>query len=633
MSKVFERVEELERLIPYYAEKYYQGESEISDEEFDSLVEELEQLNPDSEILKKTGWGSEGEKGKVKIEHYYTEVGSLKKTREFGGLPDEFKNIVVNISPKLDGLSAVCYYKNGKLDKAVTRGNGKVGIDITDKLNLILSKKNINLDNFTGAIRGELLISKENWLIIKDSNENAMNSRNYAAGIINRNDLSEDLQYVDFVTYKILGDESKRFNSKLEVVEFLQNAGFDTIWNIRHTICIKENWDEYSKELYKQDYKYQIDGLVLSRDELKYNERNGIEYTEFAYKFESTKAESIVKDIIWQLSRSGRMVPVINIEPTEIDETTVSRITGNNAKNIKDLKVSVGSKIEFMKANEIIPYLTKVIDPVEPKLPETCPVCGGKLEWNGVDLVCHNDSCLNLQLQDLKIWTDILGKVDGLAWLIKSKYFEDKQIDSIEKLHEYLKNLDDKELSNYTSITDNKMVTMYKKFMNEKYSLIDILCALNIPRLGYVSAKKIYCSKEATEIILRLSKEETISGTIIDPLTKIVGPATVESILEKSEKLKRIHLVNFEIRDFDKKEETIEQKGTFCVTGKLESMKRADLVKLAESKGWKALGGVNKDCNYLVTNDKNSGSSKNKMAQQLGTKIIDEKEFLEMLGE
>lgn len=357
-----ERIKELEELIPYYAKLYYAGEPEITDQEFDKLTEELEQLKPDSEILKKVGWGSEeNSTGKIKVEHIYTEVGSLKKTRSFEGIPDNFKANMVNISPKLDGLTAVCYYKNGQLDRAVTRGNGKVGLDITDKLKVILSKKNINLWNFTGAIRGELEISKSNWEIIKANNENASNSRNYAAGIINRNDLSEDLKYVDLVTYKVLGSENIKFNSKLEVVEFLRKAGFDTIWNIQHTICIKDNWEQYARELYTQDYEYQLDGLVLSRDELRYNNKNGIEYEEFAYKFESERAETIVTDIEWNLSKNQRLVPTIVVEPVEILETVVGRATGNNAKWVADRGIHVGSRVIIEKMNEIIPAVVEVL--------------------------------------------------------------------------------------------------------------------------------------------------------------------------------------------------------------------------------------------------------------------------------
>ena len=356
------RVRELETLIPYYAKLYYEGFPEITDSEFDSLVEELEKLDPDSAILHKVGWGSEeSSKGKIKVEHKYTEVGSLAKTREFEGIPETFINKEVCISPKLDGLSMACYFVNGKLDKAVTRGNGKIGIDKTDKLRVILNRKNINLpSDFTGCIRGEIEIPKASWEIIKRSNSEANNSRNYAAGLINRDDLSSDLQYVDFVTYKVLGDEEERFKTKSEVVQFLQDSGFDVIWSKKIRV-LKDSWQSIAEELYKDEsYPYQLDGLVMSLEEITYNDKKGIEYTEFAYKFESEQKWSTVTNIKWELSKNQRLVPTVQVEPVEILETIVSNITGNNAQWIKDRGIRVGKEVLIEKANEIIPQIREV---------------------------------------------------------------------------------------------------------------------------------------------------------------------------------------------------------------------------------------------------------------------------------
>lgn len=357
-----DRIKELEQLIPYYAEKYYAGETIISDSEFDKLTEELEQLNPNSSILNRVGWGSEeNSKGKVKLEHIYTEVGSLKKTREFEGLPNLFLNTKINISPKLDGLTMVCYYKDGKLDKAITRGNGTIGIDKTDKMRAILSKKNINLpDDFTGAVRGEILIPQKNWEIIKATNNDANNSRNYAAGLINRDDISKDLQYVDFVTYKILGDTGRRFITKSGIVKFLKDCGFDTIWNIQYTISNKEEWLKKSYEMYTDDYDYQLDGLVLSQEEINYNDKDGIEYQEFAWKFESEQKWAKVTGITYTLSRNQRLIPVVNIEPTEILETIVQNVTANNAKWLLDRNIDVGKEVLVEKGGEIIPKIVDV---------------------------------------------------------------------------------------------------------------------------------------------------------------------------------------------------------------------------------------------------------------------------------
>lgn len=356
-----ERIKELERLIPYYAENYYKGNTLIPDSEFDKLTEELERLKPESEILSKVGWGSvEDSKGKIKLEHYYTEVGSLKKTRVYEEIPEIFKKEEVCISPKLDGLTMVCYYKNGKLDKAITRGDGLIGIDKTSKMVKILSNKNISIpSNFTGAIRGELLIPQKSWEIIKTNNSEANNSRNYAAGLINRDDDSEDLKYIDFVTYKVLGDTERRFNSKTEVVSFLKDCGFDTIYSIKKKI--DKNWQEYAEQLYESDYPYQLDGLVMSLENITYNDRDGIEYKEFAYKFQSETADVKVLRIEWKMTKGNKLFPTVWFEPTYLGEATVQKATGFNAKFILDNKIQVGSLIKICRANEVIPYIMEVV--------------------------------------------------------------------------------------------------------------------------------------------------------------------------------------------------------------------------------------------------------------------------------
>ena len=197
-------IEKLEQDIKYYAECYYQGHPVITDEQFDSLVDKLRQLNPASSVLK-TGWGFEVNGDKVK--HRYTHIGSLEKCKSYEEIPDRFKNTKIYISPKLDGLSAVCYYERGQLVKGITRGNGEYGKDITDKLRLIVGN-NIKDLSFTGAVRGELIIRDDNWNILSQKYDNLISPRNFAAGIINRKEIDEDIKYIDLVVYKIVGQDS-----------------------------------------------------------------------------------------------------------------------------------------------------------------------------------------------------------------------------------------------------------------------------------------------------------------------------------------------------------------------------------------------------------------------------------------
>lgn len=264
-------------------------------------------------------------------------------------------------------------------------------------------------------------------------------------------------------------------------------------------------------------------------------------------------------------------------------------------------------------------------------LPTNCPVCGKPLSWEGVDLVCTNPDCDNIKEQDLIAWTGVLGSVDGLAWKTKKKYFDEFSIKSIEDLEDYIVNKLDKDQENqvFKSITDNKILTMFNKIAYCNANLEDALQALNIERLGSESSKKIANDKECYNLIITIVNNQDLPVDYnFDCVTKVVGQATTRSIIENLEKLYRLKYIK--INAFVEKIAT-NSVGTFCVTGKLERMKRGDLVKLAEEKGWKSLGGVTKDCNYLVTNDTTSGSSKNKKAKELGTKIITESEFYELL--
>ena len=262
-------------------------------------------------------------------------------------------------------------------------------------------------------------------------------------------------------------------------------------------------------------------------------------------------------------------------------------------------------------------------------LPTNCPVCGAKLEWKGVDLVCNNPECDNRKQADLELWTEILGEYEGLAWTTKKKYLDDIGIKSIEDLDKYLKEDFDTD-TRYNSITDNKVKDMMSKIKNEEFTLAQGLQALNIERLGKESSLKISEDKSAYNFIMTVVNNDLPTDYSFEDIEKVVGQATAKTVADNQSKLKRLKFIK--IKPFEEKVQ-VELKGTFCITGKLNRGSRDEIIKLAESKGWKSLKGVTKDCNYLVTNDTTSGSSKNKKAQQLGTKIISEDEFFTLIGE
>lgn len=268
--------------------------------------------------------------------------------------------------------------------------------------------------------------------------------------------------------------------------------------------------------------------------------------------------------------------------------------------------------------------------------PTECPVCHSKLEAIGVDLVCTNPNCGNVQESDLGQWCNVICALDNIAWLTKKKYFDELNIHSIDDLFEYIHfGLDPEEEQKYVSITDKKFLESLKKMRDGEFELGEVLSALNIQGLGRTISNALMNNKDSYEQIMQIAIEQFNNPEsdvfYTDKILAVAKPAVTENIKENILKLKRVAYVI--IKPFKEETEASETNGTFCVTGKLESMKRNDLVKLAESKGWKLIGAVTKDCQYLVNNDKESGSSKNKKAKELGTKIITENEFLEMIGE
>lgn len=354
--------EELEAQISYYASKYYMGEPEITDEAFDALVDRLREINPNSSILK-TGWGFEVFEDKVK--HKYSHIGSLDKCKTYADIPDIFKDKTIFISPKLDGLSAVAYYKNGNLVKGVTRGNGEIGKDITEKLVKILGTT-ITDKHFTGAVRGELIISNSNWEILKQKYDGLISPRNFSAGIINRKEIDEDIKYIDLVVYKIIGQENKPILEKRDdILRWLALNFENTVPEYYYPILNEPSWNLYHENTFTafKELGYGLDGLVLTHPDVQYNAMtNGYTYTEVAYKFQAESTTTFIKDINWSLTRTQRLVPVANVEPVELSGAIVENATCNNAKWVLEMGLEKGCEVEITRSGEVIPQILRRVD-------------------------------------------------------------------------------------------------------------------------------------------------------------------------------------------------------------------------------------------------------------------------------
>lgn len=362
---------ELERSIALFSQLYYEGRPQIPDSEFDKLTDELKEKYPDSKLLKTTGWGYDPHKFSygVKVPHKYQQCNSIeRKPRSIKDIPMDFiSQPILRISAKLDGLSGVAYYQEGVLFQALTRGNGEIGIDVTNKHARIIKDSAWHkvYDDFTGAIRGEYVISNKNWEKIceihKDDENPPKNQRNYAAGLLNRNEVSEELQYVEFVPYKIIASEG--INNSFYDIRVITDKLLHMYKNVVmfDYVSGSELTQNYLYNKYLEfNSVYPCDGCVITKNNLGIKDNVSIVYDEVAYKFDADAIETTVKYVEWNLSRTGMMKPVAVLEPIDIDGSTVSRCTCFNAEYVVNNKIKEGTKVKIHKGGMVIPDIAAV---------------------------------------------------------------------------------------------------------------------------------------------------------------------------------------------------------------------------------------------------------------------------------
>lgn len=638
MSKLFNK---LEQQIADQAQAYYSdGSQTVSDEEFDEMVAELKSTKPESELLK-TGWGYDVTKDSTpgaKVSHKYGEAGSLDKCRTWEEIGKEFQNIELWASLKLDGISVVLYYEDGKLIQALTRGDGHVGIDITDKIKVIMKMTDIRDSEFTGAVRGEIIMPIANFERFKHHNPEAKNPRNSTAGLINSKEISEDLKYLEVVVYTIVGVTK---DVRFDTYEDMQHM---VTWLTKHFLLVapykqiylsSDNYLTVFNDL-KDDWygRYPADGIVITKDLYAPDVKGSSDDIEIAYhskafKFKSGTARTKVVEIEWNMSKTGYAVPRVRVEPVQLAGTTVQYCTGYNAKYVLDNDLGIGSVVEIEKRGEIIPNINQVVHSASPAhLPTCCPSCSGDLQWEGVHLACKNPNCINSVSQDTMIWTNILAPIDNLGEALKEKFFIDiyGEIPSIERLM-----TEDRYIVYHPSRSAQRklMYNMFDALYNATIPLATAIKALNIPRFGDVNAEKLAQYPEQVKELIALADSETNIETLkcsslISLLRTEIGVANTDAILMNLNKVARLQLIQSRIEWSNSAAQT-RHKGKVAITGKL-SVKRAEFEKALRDAGYTPAE-ISKDTKFLITDDPNSSSSKNKKADDWGIQKITEKDF------
>ena len=634
-----------QRRIAEASQAYYStGTSPLSDAEFDALLEEERRENPNSSVLG-IGHGydiNKDQRKDKKFPHKYGIVGSLDKCHNWDELPKDFKNISADhiqfASVKLDGISCVMYYKDGVMYQALTRGQKvndiSVGIDITDKVKIISPTfLEIPDKTFTGAVRGEILMSHNSFWTYSQNYPEASNARNSTAGLMGQKELTDDLQFLDIIVYTVIGcEDPTRFTKYQEVFNWLVRnfidqdgpavAYYHTIhgseYNCNNFISVMEtfrdNW--YST--------YPADGIVLSDNDITVSGNSRI-YNSVAFKFKAEVKETVVTGIEWNLSKTKNLVPTVLVEPVELSGATVTRTTGYNANYILDSGIGVGAKVRMYRSGEVIPTIDEIIEKVPVDLPTKCPCCEADLVWKGVHLVCDNPDCADMKTQDLLIWCNNIAPVDGLGDTLKLKFFEElcsalsenlptgSEV-SIEGAYNLAKVYDGIHINPNVGSQYKLFYTMLNGLIHNKVPMYKALIALNIPRIGDVTAKKLAQYPDVVESL--------VDGCYSSlELMSIVGEATTGTILMNLNKFQRLSYI------WDNIDKTVADTDVIkvAITGSL-SIPRKQFETLLSANGFK-LGDVTKDTKYLITDNPNSSSGKNAKADKLGIEKITEIEF------
>lgn len=604
-----QRVDRLRQASQQY---YDSGTSFFTDAEFDTELELIRSLDPNNPILTEVGHGYilRGIDDKEKFEHPIP-VGSIEKTKALQKLHD-FLDDTSTYSTKIDGNSVVCYYKNGSLFKVVTRGSNNIGIDRTAKFVSKVPNK-IPVLGYV-AVRGEAAIKKSDY-----TTENGFDitkaSRNAVAGAISRkDDYMEVFTFVDFIAYTFVDcDTGEDLYSKIDwsnhfIVEHQKNE------------CerIFKNVDEF-KLINKTDYPYEADGIVF---------KSGSEY--LAFKFEDESVITELKSVEWSIGKDQRLTPVAILEPVELNGATISRASlgsYSRACEIDCWPVGIEHRIELIRANEVIPYVTKTVDYFEKETLDSiddefpvCPSCGHKSEQIGEHVFCTNPECPNLDSSRLYNFSEQFYP-EGLSDKIVEKFFEHEGIYTVFELLEY--DINDLKFLNIPGIGDShmeKIHTFLKAFSGEIDAVVIYKTFLN--GSGERASVKIVDSGFDVYSFLEFDSE-------LEKLKKLsnFNSNLITELVRNKENIRKF----VSLRKIKKEEKKImvEQKGQFVISG--VRLKGDDIVKVAQA-GWKEGSSVSKNTNLLVVKDPASTSSKTQKARELNIPVVSLEEFLAMIN-
>ncbi len=631
------RIENLAHDIERYQKSYYNGEGEISDAEFDKLWDELKSLNPDHPLLHKVGADS----GSFPKARHVMPMGSQEKAanpEQFLAWAQKHSYPEYLVEYKLDGASLELQYSRGELKRAVTRGDGTIGDDITANARNFqgvvstLKFGNQTLD-FTGGIRGEVIMTHK---VHRDLFSNKANCRNAANGLMKRKD-GEGSQYLNLIVYDVWATEGEQpFKDEEDKINWLSKCGFTTVK--LHIAKSAEEVIEYRAKVMEErkELDYDIDGLVIKERNVNHEDASRDRPDrQIAFKFSLEEAVSVVRKVEWNES-GATYTPVAVFDPVDLNGTTVQRASLANPNLIRSLGLKIGSHVVVVKRGEIIPKIESVVPSEDENLseiefPEICSTCGSRLIDEGTRLYCPGKDCSKRILHRLLKWVSVVDIRDLGETLVRS-LFRDKVVQSVTDIYNLTVEKITPYFLNEESISQEKKSLgaekVYRSIQNHRsVSLSKFIAGFDIEGIGETIVEKLIEAGYNSLDSLFEATQEQIAG--VYGFADILAETFVQGLKENKEEMK--NLIQSGALTVEQIEGGKLVGKSFCFTGELRSMKRADAQNLVKQNGGSVKSSVVKGLSYLVTNDTSSGSSKNKKAAELGIPVINEEAFLALL--
>lgn len=657
---------EIEQL-NYWRDQYYNhNNSVVEDLIYDELFDDLKNLESKTGLIytdsptQTVGYKVQSKLKKVTHSHPML---SLAKSTNLNEIEKFIGDKEVVFMLKCDGLTCSIHYEKGNLVSAETRGDGTVGEDITENIKMVSNVPLTITDKGSVTVDGEIIVK---WDVFNKMNEDSdeddfSHPRNYASGSIRQLDTKiTKKRHLSFIAWKLI--ESDSFSNSFSTnLNYMKELGFEVVPYVGKDDYKKAvNKQEFLKTLFDALYyklaervNIPIDGLVVAYDDVAYGDSLGATAhhlnSQFAWKREMENVETTLRDVEWNVGKSGMVAPTAVFDPIDLGGAITTRATLHNVSIIKGLKLGIGDRITVARMNEVIPKVTSNITQSDNlKIPTVCPCCRDKLlhrvsESGAETLWCVNPNCPEKMLSKfVQFVSKPAMNIDGLSEATLKRFIDAGYITrfaDIYHLSDFKREI--VKMDGFGAKSYEKLIDSIEKSRNVK--LENYLVALSIPNIGKSAAKTIskYFNGDYSKLVEAL--RNNFDFTQLDDFGEIMNQSlcnwwnnqAVYSWWRQDSDIEDNLVAELHFIVEDKKEvvqnDFINGK-TFCVTGAFQTMKRSELEKIITDRGGKLSGSVSKKTDYLLTNEADSGSSKAKKAAELGTPIMSEKEFLEKVG-